>query len=81
MSRVLKPGGILIFSAAITGGQPSISWNARRNYSYKMIREFCEGLHLVEEKFIDLQGGRFCTLEELTTDSKLFDYYIGCWRK
>jgi len=81
MIRVLKPGGILIFSAAITGGKPSIAWNARRNYSYEMIRGFCEGLDLVEEKFIDRRKACFCALEELTTDPALFDYYIGCWRK
>ena len=40
MIRVLKPGGILIFTTTITGGKPSIAWNARRNYSYEMIREF-----------------------------------------
>ena len=81
MMRVLKPGGILIFSTAITGGKPSIAWNARRNYSYEMIRGFCEGMDLVEEKFIDRRAVRFCALEELTTDPAFFDYYIGCWRK
>jgi len=81
MGRVLKRGGVLIFTTAITGGKPSIAWNARRNYSYEMIREFCNGMDLVEEKFFDRQGTRFCAREELTTDPILFDYYLGCWRK
>lgn len=81
MIRVLKSGGILIFTTAITGGKPSIAWNARRNYSYEMIRGFCEGLDLVEEKFYDLRALRHCTREELTTDPTFFDYYFGCWRK
>ena len=81
MIRVLKRDGIIIFTTAITGGKPSIAWNARRNYSYEMIRGFCEGLDMVEEKFFDRQGRRFCALEELTTDPILFDYYLGCWRK
>lgn len=81
MVRVLKPDGVLIFSAAITGAKPSIAWNARRNYNYDMIREFCKGLALVEEKFIDRGKTCFCALEDLTSDPPLFDYYIGCWRK
>lgn len=81
MVRVLKPGGLLIFSAAITGGPPIIAWNARRNYSYEMIQGFTEGLNLVEEKFIDRQRLRFCTLEEISIDRDLFDYYISCWKK
>lgn len=81
MVRVLKPGGIIIFSAAITRGRPSIAWNARRNYSYEMIKGFCQGLVLAEEKFIDRRNVRFCEYEELTTDPTFFDYYIGCWRK
>ena len=81
MVRVLKPGGMLIFSTAITGGKPTIAWNALRNYSYEMIQEFCQGLNLVEEKFIDRQDVHFCAREELTTDPNLFDYYISCWRK
>jgi len=81
MIRVLNRNGILIFTTAITGGKPSIAWNARRNYSYDMIRNFCNGLDLVEEKFFDRQAIRFCERKELTTDPIRFDYYLGCWRK
>lgn len=81
MIRVLKPGGILLFTTAISGGEPSLAWNARRNYSYDMIREFCSVLDLVEEKFFDRQNLRLCARKELTTDPFLFDYYLGCWRK
>jgi SAM-dependent methyltransferase len=81
MVRVLKPGGLLIFSAAITGTHPSIAFNARRNYSHEMIRDFCDSLSCVEEKFINQQKRTFCSVDELTTDPNCFDYYTGCWQK
>ena len=81
MIRVLKPGGLLVFSTAITGGEPTIAFNARRNYSYEMIRDLCHGLDYVEEKFINRRVASHCPLDEITTDPALFDYYIGCWRK
>ena len=81
MVRVLKPGGLLIFSTAITAAQPFIAFNARRNYSYKMIIDFCNDLDSVEEKFINRRKTNYCSLEEITADPKFFDYYIGCWQK
>ena len=81
MIRVLKPGGCLIFSTAITRGHPSIAFNARRNYSHAMIKEFCQNLECIEEKFIDRRKRRFCSHDDITTDPNLFDYYIGCWKK
>ena len=81
MVRVLKPRGLLMFSTAITGGEPSIAFNARRNYSYEMIRDLCHSLDCVEEKFINLRDKSYCSREEITTDLTFFDYYIGCWRK
>lgn len=81
MIRVLKPGGCLIFSTAITRAEPFIAFNARRNYSYAMIREFCRDLECIEEKFIDCRNKRFCLHEDITTDPDLFDYYIACWKK
>ena len=81
MVRVLKPGGCLIFSTAITRAEPTIAFNARRNYNYAMIREFCRDLECIEEKFIDRRNKRFCLHDDLTTDPNLFDYYIACWKK
>lgn len=81
MKRVLKPSGYLIFSTAITGGEPLIAFNARRNYNYKMIKDLCEGLKLIDERFIDRKNLRIISLEELTKEPCLFDYYIGCWEK
>lgn len=81
MVRVLKPGGCLIFSTAITRAEPSIAFNARRNYNYTMIREFCRSLECVEEKFIDRRAKRYCSQDDITNDLELFDYYIGCWKK
>lgn len=81
MIRVLKPGGCLIFSTAITRAHPSIAFNARRNYSYAMIKEFCRSLEYIEEKFIDRRERRYCSHNDITTDPDSFDYYIGCWKK
>lgn len=46
-----------------------------------MIRDFCHSLDCVEEKFIKIGEKRYCSLEEITTDPNVLDYYIGCWRK
>lgn len=81
MIRVLKPGGHLIFSTAITRAHPSIAFNARRNYNYAMIKEFCQDLECIEEKFIDRHELRYCLHDDITTDPDFFDYYIGCWKK
>lgn len=81
MIRVLKPGGYLIFSTAITRAQPSIAFNARRNYSYEMIKEFCRGLERIEEKFINRRELTYCLQDDITTDPDFFDYYVGCWKK
>lgn len=81
MIRVLRPSGLIIFSTAITGRQPSIAFNARRNYNYEMIREFCKGLDCIKEKFFNRRDLKFCSLDELTTEPTSFDYYLGCWEK
>jgi len=81
MIRVLRPSGILIFSAAVTGTSPSIAFNARRNYSYDMIKSFCNGLDCIEERFINHQEKRFCSVTDITIDPDSFSYYIGCWSK
>ena len=81
MVRVLKPGGILIFSTTITRAAPSIGFNANRMYDYKMLRAFCKGLELVEESFYSQTLGQFCTLEQVTALPEAHDVYMGCWRK
>jgi len=81
MFRVLKPGGILIFSTTVTRAKPSIAFNAHRIYSYEMIREFCEGLELEDEKFYSHETGGFCPLENVTKLEGVWDVYCGCWRK
>jgi SAM-dependent methyltransferase len=81
MIRVLKPGGSLIFSAAITRAKPTILFNAERVYNHEMIKEFCRNLECVEEKFIDRHNPRFCSSDDISTDPMLFDYYVGCWKK
>lgn len=81
MIRVLKQEGYLIFSTAITRAYPSIAFNARRNYSYEMIKEFCRGLECIEEKFINSRALSYCLYDDITTDPDFFDYYVSCWKK
>ena len=50
MVRVLKPGGILIFLASITKGEPVIFFNRCRIYNYEMIQKLCEGMDCIDEK-------------------------------
>ena len=81
MIRVLKPGGILIFTTTITKGCPSIVFNAQRIYNYEMIRTLCERLELVEENFFSHKIGKFCSLEQVTNVPSVWDVYCGCWIK
>jgi len=81
MVRVLKPGGRLIFTTTITRAQPSIAFNAHRIYSHEMLQLFCSGLRCVEEKFYSHKLPGFCSPEEVTTDPKWWDVYLGCWEK
>ncbi len=81
MIRVLKPGGLLIFTTTIHNAPPAIAFNAHRIYNYEMIKSFCFGLECVAEKFYSHQIGNFCAIEEITADSKWWDVYCGSWRK
>jgi len=49
MSRVLKKGGSLIFSTAVTRHEPTLAFNAHRIYTVDMIRELCSGLECVRK--------------------------------
>lgn len=81
MVRVLRRGGRLILTTTVTRAQPSIAFNAHRIYNHEMLRSFCAGLICVEEKFYSHQLKGFCSLEEVTTDPKWWDVYLGCWEK
>lgn len=81
MTRLLKSGGHLIFTTSITGGQPSLVFNAHRIYSYEMIRAFCSGLVCIEEKFYSQKFKKFCLPSELTKKPGVWDVYLGCWKK
>lgn len=81
MIRVLKPNGRLIFTTAITRAQPSLVFNAHRIYSYEMLMTFCANLICEEEKFYSHRIKDFCSLEEVTIQSGVWDVYCGCWKK
>lgn len=81
--RVLKPGGMLVFSTTITNASPSIYFNAHRIYNYDMIKQFCTGsLELEQEMFYSHQLGDYCRLDEITSSSdNVWSIYFGCWKK
>ena len=81
MSRVLKPGGRLVFSTTITGGPPQIVYNAHRIYAYAQIHAMCEGLECEEEAMYSHALGGSCNVSQLSQAREVWDVYMGCWRK
>jgi SAM-dependent methyltransferase len=81
MVRVLRPGGVLIFTTTFNAGQPGIAFNAHRIYDHGMLRELCRGLHPVEEKAFSFRTGGFCRLDQVTTKPNDYDVYCGSWAK
>jgi SAM-dependent methyltransferase len=81
MVRVLRPGGVLIFTTTITRAAPSIAFNAHRIYGHGMLREWCAGLARVEERFYSHEKRGFCAPQEVTDRARWWDVYCGCWEK
>ena len=81
MVRVLKPGGHLIFTTAMTKGRPAIAFNGQRIYSRELLHERCAGLKLVDEKFFSNRLHRHCEFGEVESTPPAWDVYMGCWRK
>jgi SAM-dependent methyltransferase len=81
MIRVLKPGGRVIFTTTLTRARPSIAFNAHRIYNHEMLKSFCSDLICLEEKFYSHRLKGFCSPEEVTTDPKWWDVYLGCFAK
>lgn len=82
MVRVLKPGGMLIFLATITAGEPYIFFNRCRIYNYEMIQKFCKGLECIEERYVSRKMKKFCSIDEINeAQPDCYDNYLGCWRK
>jgi len=81
MKRVLRPGGLLIFTTTIHNGPPAIAFNAHRIYNHEQLKAYCAGLTLVEERFYSHEKMGFCAIDRITSDPKWWDVYLGCWRK
>lgn len=79
--RVLKPGGLLIFTTTIKKGSPEICFNANKNYTQEIIDSFSEGFVKEKEMYINKQKLEFCIPEEITNKPMAWDIYCGCWRK
>ena len=81
MTRVLKPGGRLVFSTTLTGGPAQIVFNAHRIYDLARIHAMCASLTLEGELFFSYSKGRPCSHKELVRSPEAWDVYLGCWRK
>lgn len=81
MIRVLKPGGLIIFSTTITNHNPQIAFNAHRIYNYKMILDLCNGLTCVGELFFNTTTNELCKLIDITDKAGEWNLYCGCWMK
>jgi SAM-dependent methyltransferase len=80
MARVLRPGGLLVFSTTITAGPPQVVYNAHRIYDHGTIREMCAPLVPEEELFFSHARG-FCAKEALSKGPEVWDVYLGAWRR
>jgi SAM-dependent methyltransferase len=81
MRRVLKPGGVIIFTTTITQNEPAIWFNAHRIYSHAQIRAFCDGMQVLDEKVISLNTKEIYDINEKNRLNGDLDFYCGCWRK
>jgi len=79
--RVLKPGGLLIFTTTIKKGEPEICFNANRTYTKDVIDSFSDGFTKETEEYISKKKLEFCQLEDITDKEQTWDIYCGCWRK
>jgi SAM-dependent methyltransferase len=79
MRRVIRPGGVIIFTTTITQGRPTIWFNAHRIYSRAMLNEFLDGMTKVEEVFFNPASGKTIGESEITYGPE-WDIYAGCWR-
>jgi len=80
MRRVIRPGGVIIFTTTFTRGKPTIWFNAHRIYDRAMLRQFVGGMTRVEEEFFSQQTFTACREEEVSMGPE-WDVYAGCWRK
>lgn len=81
MVRVLRPGGVLIFSTTITAGARCLCFNAHRIYDHAAIMSFCSGLDLIDERVHCRGHVGFSKLGRQSSELGQWDVYFGCWRK
>jgi SAM-dependent methyltransferase len=80
MTRVLRPGGVLIISTTITQGQPTIAFNAHRIYDKRAIDNLLSGLRVEKEAYVNTDTG-FCSYDQVDAKAGLWNVYCGLWRK
>jgi SAM-dependent methyltransferase len=81
MVRVIRPGGILLFTTTLTRGQPCIAFPRHRIYTLEQIHALCDGLDPVAEEYFSRSLGEGADLERIVHETGQWDVYCGCWRK
>ena len=80
ITRVLRPGGYFIVDLPIIRGKETVVFSSHKVYNYEKIRELCEGLELVEERFYRPEQD-FIKRDEITEKYDVPDLYLGCFKK
>jgi SAM-dependent methyltransferase len=75
LKRVLKPGGSLLFVTPV--GQPHITFNAHRIYSYNQIISYFIGLDIKQFALVD-DNGKFM-VNAPPEHANRQNYGCGCW--
>ncbi len=79
--RVVRPGGIVLFTTTLTRGKPCIAFPRHRIYTLNQIHAMCDGLELEAEDYYSQSEGEAVDIERIVHEIGQWDVYCGCWRR